>query len=93
LALKGRVHSIETMAKLSLAMSNKKPSLETREKMKLSHSIPILVRNIINNEVSFYPSIKQAALELNTSSTNIRRHLQRKTVMLKVYIISIPDNY
>lgn len=92
LALKGRVHSIETRAKLSLAMLNKKPNIETREKMKLSHSKPILVRNIINNEIRFYPSIKQAALELNTSSTNIRRHLKRKTVMLNLYLITTPVN-
>jgi hypothetical protein len=74
-------------------MFNKKHTKETREKMKLSHSKPILVTNIINSKVYLYPSIKQAALELNTYSTNIRRHLEKKTVMFNLYIITIPSKY
>jgi group I intron endonuclease len=72
LALKGRVYSEETRAKLSLCMLNKKPSIETRNKMKISHSKPILITNIVNNKICLYPSIKEAALKLNTTSTTIR---------------------
>lgn len=72
LALKDRIYSKETRAKLSMAMLNKKPSMETRNKMKISHSKPILKTNIINNNICLYPSIKEAALKLNTTSTTIR---------------------
>ena len=44
---KGRIHSVEIKAKLSLAMKNKKPKIETYNKMKLSHNKSV-VTNIIN---------------------------------------------
>jgi group I intron endonuclease len=78
LALKGRVYSEETRAKISLSMLNKTPNMETRNKMKISHSKPILITNIINNKTYLYPSIKEAALKLNTSSITIRRHIKKK---------------
>ena len=46
--------------------------METRNKMKVSHSKPILITNIINNKVCLYSSIKEGALKLNTTSTTIR---------------------
>ena len=87
LALKGRVHSEETRAKISLSMLNKTPNMETRNKMKISHSKPILITNIINNKTYLYPSIKEAALKLNTSSTTIRRHIKKKRVLCLIYIL------
>jgi hypothetical protein len=90
--LKGRVYTEETKVKLSMAMLNKRPNLETRNRMKISHSKAIVITNIINNEVCLYPSIKEAALKLNTSSTTIRRHLLKKSIMFNLYIISLSSN-
>ena len=91
--LKGRIFTQETKAKLKIAMfnKNKNPSLETRTKMKLSHSKPILVTNIIHGETFIYPSIKQAALELNTTSTKIRTHIKNKSMIFDLYIITVLD--
>lgn len=88
LALKGRVYSEETRAKISLSMLNKTLSMETRNKMKISHSKPTLITNIINNNIHLYPSIKEAALKLNTSSTTIRRHINKKSIMFNLYTIT-----
>jgi tryptophanyl-tRNA synthetase len=59
-------------------MLNKIPGLETREKMSKSHSKAIMVTNITNNQMTMYFSIKGAALELNTTSTKIGRHIEKK---------------
>ncbi len=37
-----------------------------------------MVTNITNNKMTMYSSIKEAALELNTTSTKIRRHIEKK---------------
>lgn len=60
--------------------------------MKISHSKPILITNIINNHVCIYPSIKEAAFKLSTTSTTIRRHLKNKSIMCNLYIITILSN-
>lgn len=92
LTSKNRTVSEETKAKISLAMLNKIPGLERRKKMSKSHSKAILVTNITNNKTTMYPSIKEAALELNTTSTKIRRHIEKKTVMFDLYLITVYSN-
>ena len=92
LTSKNRTVSEETKAKLSLGMLNKIPGLETREKMSKSHSKAIMVTNITNNQMTKYSSIKEAALELNTTSTKIRRHIEKKTVMFDLYLITVYSN-
>jgi group I intron endonuclease len=92
LTSKNRTVSEETKAKLSLGMLNKIPGLETREKMSKSHSKAIMVTNITNNQITMYSSIKEAALELNTTSTKIRRHIEKKTVMFDLYLITVYSN-
>ena len=73
-------------------MLNKIPGLETREKMSKSHSKAIMVTNITNNQMTMYSYIKEAALELNTTSTKIRRHIEKKTVMFDLYLITVYSN-
>lgn len=73
-------------------MLNKIPGLETREKMSKSHSKATRVTNITNNQMTMYSSIKGAALELNTTSTKIRRHIEKKTVMFDLYLITVYSN-
>lgn len=76
----------------SIAMLNKKANSKTLEKMKASHSKSILFTNIINSETQVYPYIKQAALEFNTSSTKIRRHIKNKSVFFfDLYLITEPS--
>lgn len=53
-------------------MLNKKPKKETREKRRVSLSKPDRVSNISNKTKCIYPSVKQAAAKLITSSTKIR---------------------
>lgn len=67
--------------------------METRNKIKISYNKPILITNIINNEICLYPSIKEAALKLNTTSTTIRIHIIKNSIMFNVYTITIPSNY
>lgn len=88
--MKGRIYSKETRAKISMAMLNKKPNMETRNKMKISHSKPILITNIINNNICLYLSIKEAALKKLNTSTTIRWHIKKKSIM---FIIIITSNY
>ena len=45
--------------------------------MKIIHSKPILVTNVLNCEIYLYPSIKQAAYELNTTSLKIRTYITK----------------
>lgn len=92
LTSKNRIVSEETKAKIRLAMLNKIPGLETRNKMSKSHSKAILVTNITNNKTTMYSSIKEAALKLNTTSTKIRRHIEKKTVMFDLYLITVYSN-
>lgn len=68
-------------------MLNKIPGLETREKMSKSYSKAIMVTNITNNKMTMYSSIKEAALELNTTSTKIRRHIEKKRQLCLIYIL------
>lgn len=86
---KKRVVSEATKAKISSAMLNRTLSLETREKMIKSRSKAIFVTNILNNETIMYSSIKEAALKLNTTSTKIRRHIEQKTIMFDLYLITV----
>ena len=90
-ACKGIIYTEETKAKLRIAMINKKPSIRTREKMKIRHSKPILVTNVLNCETCLYPSIKQGGLELNTTSTKIRRYIKNKSVIFDLYLITVPS--
>jgi len=97
LTSKNRIVYEETKAKISLPMLHKIPGLETRKKMSKSHSKAILVTNITNNKTTMYPSIKEAALELNTTSikisaTQLRRHIEKKIVMFDLYIIPVYSN-
>ncbi len=67
-------------------MLNKIPRLETREKMSKSDSKAIMVTNITKNQMTMYSSIKEAALVLNTTSTKIRRHIEKRQLCL-IYIL------
>lgn len=60
--------------------------------MKIRHSKPILVTNVINSETCLYPSIKQAALGLNTTSTKIRRYIKNKSLILDLYLLTVPSD-
>jgi hypothetical protein len=73
-------------------MLNIIPGLEIREKMRKSHSKATMMTNITNNQMTMYSSIKEAALGLNTTSTKIRRHIEKKTVMFDLYLITIYSN-
>ena len=60
--------------------------------MSKSHSKAIMVTNITNNKMTMFSSIKEAALELNTTSTKIRRHIEKKTIMFDLYLITAYSN-
>ena len=59
--------------------------------MKIIHSKPILVTNVLNSETCLYPSTKQAAYELNTTSLSlqIRRYIKNKSFILDLYLITV----
>lgn len=86
--LKGRIFSIETKEKISASMANKSVSIKTRQLMSKSHSKPVLVRNIKTNEQTIYPSVKNTAESFSTTSTKIRNHIIKNSIMFDLYLIS-----
>ena len=60
--------------------------------MKRIHSKPILVTNVLNSETCLYPSTKQAAYELNTTSLQIRGYLKNKSFIFDLYLITVPSD-
>jgi len=57
--------------------------------MKVNHGKFVLVTNILNGDAVIYPSIKQAAIQLSTSSTNISRQITNKSIMFDLYLIIV----
>ena len=94
---KKRIYSeehIDRMSKLYLLRSK-----ESREKDKermlnlnISKSHPIEVINVSTNEKTNYPSIRQAATELDVAPISIRRNLLSKKLLRGVYKISYVNN-
>lgn len=84
---KNRVFSEETKAKFSAANKNRSEEHQASRrahvlKLNLSKGHLIEVMNVLTNKTTTYCSIRQAASELNTSHTAIRRYLESKQLQL-----------
>ena len=82
--LKNIVISNETRAKIRATASNKYVSLSTRELVSKSHSKSVMVTNINTNEQTVYSSIKETAENFNTTSTKVRNHIIKKSIMFDI---------
>jgi len=93
---KNRIYSEERKAKFGALNQNRSKEFLERNrarllKLNLSKGHPIEVIDVSTNQTTLYPSIRQAALELNTSHPTIRKYLKSKELFKGIYKFNIAN--
>lgn len=90
-----RIYSEERKAKFAALNQDRSKELQERRAQLLNLNIskghPIEVINVSTNQKTFYPSIRQAASELDVAPISIRRVLISKKLLKGTYKISKKD--
>lgn len=60
--------------------------------MSKSRSKSIIVTNINTNEQIIYSSIEETAEKFNTTSTKVRNHIIKKSVMFDLHLVDYNQN-
>ena len=81
-------HTEITKAKIRAALLGRKRSEETKAKIAAGRSIGIGVYDIKTGKTVEYVSIKQAAIDLKTSHTNIRNYIKTQKLFCNRYRIN-----
>ena len=94
---KNRVFSEETRGKLT--ENNLNRSVEYKEKLRarllelnLAKGHEVEVTNILTNEKTIYPTIRQASKEIGVAHVSVRRVIESKKILKATYKISYTNN-
>lgn len=90
---KNRIYLKERRAKFAALNINRSEEFKERRRTRLlelniAKGYPIEVVNVMANEKTIYPTIRQAASAIGTSHTTIRRHLKSKELFKGIYKFS-----
>jgi len=88
LIMQDREWSLESRTKISLKLKGRKLSLETKAKLRLKGGNPVYVTNINNNLKIEYPSIIEAAKNLNVCIKTIHNYANTGKVLKNTYLIN-----
>ena len=86
----GHYRSKETKAKMSKSLIGRKVSEETKKLIgQTNKGVRIMATDLENNFIGIYPTISDAARELDVKATNIRKYLQNKIKRVGKYEFTI----